>query len=199
MEFSEVVERRRMSRAFSDREIQPSTIETLLQQARRAPSAGNTAALEFLVLSGREEVALYWDTTLPADRRPAFPWPRLLDAPLLIIPWVDPGAYVKRYSQTDKAHTGLGSSESDWTVPYWFVDGGAAVMTLLHGAVDADLGALFFGLFGDEDAVRTKFGVPVGRRAVGCVAIGHPLPERKSSSVSRPRPTLDQIVHRGRW
>lgn len=188
-----------MCRAFSDREIEASTIDALLEQARRAPSAGNTAALDFLVLASREDVAIYWDTTLPAARRATFPWPRLLDAPLLIIPWVDPEAYVKRYARTDKAHTGLGSGESEWTVPYWFVDGGAAVMTLLHGAVDAELGALFFGLFGDEDAVRTKFGVPARLRALGCVAIGHPLPERKSSSVSTPRPTLDQIVHRGRW
>lgn len=199
MQYRQVVAKRRMVRSFDRRAVEPAIVDALLRDALRAPSAGNTASLEFLVLVGPEQTASYWDLTLSADRRGGFRWPGLLEAPVLVVPWVDPSAYVRRYREVDKSHTGLGARTEDWPVPYWFVDGGAAVMSLLHAAVDAELGALFFGLFDHEDAVRRHFGVPDGRRAVGALALGHPLPHRASSSARRPRPTFDEVVHRGSW
>ncbi|MEZ5244393.1 MAG: nitroreductase family protein [Acidimicrobiales bacterium] len=197
--FAEVVRRRRMTRAFLPTAVAPETIDRLLDGARRSPSAGNTAAIEFLVLDEPASVDAYWSTTLPDARRATFPWPQLLDAPVLVIPWVAPAAYVARYAEPDKARTGLGSSIDDWTVPYWFVDGGAAVMSLLLGAEAEGLGALLFGLFEHEDAVRERFAVPADRRAVGAIAIGHRAPDRPSASAGRPRPSLDAVVHRGTW
>ncbi len=188
-----------MSRSFERRPVDPGVLERLLRQALRAPSAGNTASLRFLVLEGAEQTGSYWDLTLPHDRRVDFAWPRLLDAPVLVVPWVDPDAYVSRYAEPDKVRAGLGRTVDDWPVPYWFVDGGAAVMSLLHGAVDVGLGALFFGLFDHEDAVRSRYGVPAGRRAVGVVALGHARAERPSGSARRPRAPFDEVIHRGRW
>lgn len=188
-----------MTRAFTSAPVAAPVVDELLDLARRGPAAGNTAGIEWLVLDRPEDVRAYWDTTLPADRRAAFPWPRLLDAPVLVIPWVEAGAYVARYAEEDKVATGLGRGEEAWPVPYWFVDGGAAVMTLLLGAEDRGLGALLFGLFEHEDAVRARFGVPEAWRAVGTVAIGHPARERRSSSAGRGRPALDEVVHRGSW
>jgi nitroreductase len=188
-----------MTRAFLPTPIESETLDRLLDRARRAPSAGNTASVEFLVLDTASSVATYWETTLTGERRDLFPWPRLLDAPVLVIPWVAPDAYVARYAEPDKAHTGLGRSSDDWPVPYWFVDGGAAVMALLLGAEAAGLGALLFGLFEHEDAVRERFGVPADRRAVAAVALGHRAPDRPSASSSRPRPPLDSVVHRRTW
>ncbi len=199
MEYSEVVARRRMSRSFESCPVDSEVLDGLLRQALRAPSAGNTASLRFLVLEGAEQTGSYWDVTLPPVRRVDFAWPRLLDAPVLVVPWVDPDAYVSRYAEPDKVCTGLGRTPADWPVPYWFVDGGAAVMSLLYGAVDAGLGALFFGLFGHEDAVRSRFGVPPGQRAVGTIALGHPVVERLSASARRPRLSFDEVIHRGRW
>ena len=188
-----------MTRAFTTDPVDPATVAELLDLARRGPAAGNTAGLHWLVLDDSAHTEAYWATTLPPDRRAAFPWPHLLDAPVLIIPWVDPQAYVARYREADKADTGLGAGMGDWSVPYWFVDGGAAVMTLLLGAEDRGLGALLFGLFDHEDAVRARFGVPDGWRAVGAVALGHRAEDRPSSSARRGRPTLAEVVHRGRW
>jgi nitroreductase len=188
-----------MTRNFTDAPVAAGVVDELLDEARRAPSAGNTAALEFLVLEGREQTAGYWDTTLPADRRGDFPWPGLLRAPVLIVLWTDPEAYARRYGEADKARTGLGVGPEAWPVPYWFVDGGAAAMALLLGAEARGLGALLFGLFDHEPAVAARFGVPSGRRAVATVAVGHPGPDRPSSSAGRGRPPLERIVHRGGW
>ena len=173
-------------------------VDGLLDLARRGPSAGKTDSLHFLVLEGAN-VARYWDTTLAVDKRATFPWPRLLEAPVLIVPWVEPGAYVRRYAEPDKERTGLGIGADAWTVPYWWVDGGAAAMTLLLGAESEGLGALLFGLFEHEDAVRAEFGVPGAMRAIGTVALGHPAPDRPSMSAGRRRPGFDEIVHRGDW
>jgi nitroreductase len=188
-----------MTRAFRSTPIDPGIVDELLDDARRAPSAGNTASVQFLVLTGSEETSVYWDTTLPAERRESFPWPDLLQAPVIIVPWVDPSAYVARYAEGDKAHAGLGETIDEWPVPYWFVDGGAAVMTLLLGAEAAGLGALFFGLFSNERAVQARFGVPEHRRAVGAVALGHAAPGRSSQSARRSRAALDDVVHRAQW
>jgi nitroreductase len=188
-----------MTRAFLPTAIESGTVDGLLDQARRSPSAGNTAAIEFLVLDEPASVAAYWQTTLTEARRDAFPWPQLLEAPVLVIPWVSPDAYVARYAEPDKARTGLGRSVDDWPVPYWFVDGGAAVMSLLLAAEAAGLGALLFGLFEHEGAVRERFAVPADRRAVGAVALGHRAPDRPSASTGRPRPPLDSVIHRAMW
>ncbi len=188
-----------MTRAFTPDPVDAAVVDAFLDLARRAPSAGNTQPFEFLVLEGTDQTARYWDTTLPPERRDTFPWPELLTAPVLVVTWVRPAAYVDRYAEPDKQRTGLGVDETAWSVPYWFVDGGAAAMILLLAAEAKGLGALLFGLFDHEDEVRREFGVPEDRRAIGAIALGHPAPDRPSASAGRSRPALEQIVHRGGW
>lgn len=198
-DFGDLIAGRRMCRSFQTRQVERATVDLLIRHAMKAPSAGNTSSLQFLVLEGHDETSRYWDVTLDLERRAGFPWPGLLDAPVIMVPWVEPGAYVRRYGEDDKVSTGLGESADRWPVPYWFVDGGAAVMSVLLGAADAGLGSLFFGLFEHEAAVRQEFGVPECYRAVGAIALGHPLPSRPSSSAGRKKPGFDTVVHRGRW
>ena len=149
------------------------------------------------MLDTPEAVAGYWDLTLPAERRPGFAWPGLLVAPVLVVVLVDPGAYVARYAEPDKAATGLGRGAGEWTVPYWWVDAGAAIQDLLLGVVDAGLGACLFGLFRHEEAVLGAHGVPDGWRAAGTVALGHPPtdadPARPGPSAGRRRPPLSVV------
>jgi nitroreductase len=187
-----------MVRAFEPRAVRPEIVDRLVDLARRAPSAGNTQPWAFVVLEG-EQTARLWDVSLSAERRASFRWQGLLDAPVVIVPLVSPGAYVARYAQPDKASTGLGASADAWAVPYWWVDGGMAVQTLLLGAVDAGLGALFFGLFEHEREVLDQLGVPAGWRAPGAVALGWPAPDEPGQSVHRPRPDLTEILHRCVW
>lgn len=170
----------------------------VLAAARRAPSAGNTWGLGLVVVREPER---YWDITLPAGpRRDAFRWPGLLRAPVLVVPVVEPGAYVRRYSEPDKASSGLGSREDAWSVPYWWVDGGAAVMSLLLAATAEGLGSLLFGQFGHEAAVAELLGIPEGHFALGTIALGRPRAGSKPSrSALRGRPDLDGFLHDERW
>lgn len=199
MELSDALARRRMVRNYTDDPVDPVVLTRVLDAARRAPAAGNTQALDLLVLEGSERTGAYWDVTLPAERRATFRWPGLLRAPVLVIPCVAPGAYVERYAEADKARTGLGASADGWAVPYWYVDGGAAVMAMLLAAVDEGLGALLFGQFTHEPAVRAAFAIPDDVAVLGTVALGHPAPDEPGRSAARPRRPLDEVVHRGAW
>ncbi|CAB4757756.1 MAG: hypothetical protein F2694_10205 [Actinobacteria bacterium] len=199
-EFERVLASRRMCRDYTEQEIEPALLQRVLLAAFRGPTAGNTAALDLLVLS-QHQVAAYWDLTLSEEKRERFPWPGLLKAPTLVIPLVRPAAYQERYQRPDKAHTGLGDSLEAWQIPYWFVDGGAGLMGLLLAAEAAGLGALLFGQFEHEQAVSAAFGVPEHCRALGTVALGWPTATGRAPSASAAggRPDPDSLIHRNRW
>jgi nitroreductase len=198
MDFSDVVRRRRMVRAFRPEPLEPSIIAKVLMPATRGPSAGHAQGVSLIVLHDGRQLA-YWDTTLPPDKRAQFPWPGLLDAPVLVVVAVDPDAYVERYGEADKLASGLGAQADAWPQPMWFVDGGMAVLAILYAATDAGLGACFFGVFDHEAALRDALGVPERIRLVGTIALGVPDSARDRPSRSADRPRRDDVVRFGSW
>jgi nitroreductase len=74
-------------------------------------------------------------------------------------------------------------------------------MLILLSAIDAGLGALFFGLnHADESALLRAFGVPAGFEPVGAIALGHPAADdRPSASLRRGHRPPAEMIHRGRW
>ena len=199
MQLDQVLRRRRMTRAFRPDPVPAGTAERVVAAALRAPSAGNTDGWAFVALEGPEQTARYWDVSLPAPRRPDFPWPGLLDAPLLVVCLCRPEAWPERYAEPDKAGTGLGTGTGAWDVPFWWVDTGFAAMLAQLAAIDAGLGVCFFGLFEHERAVLGALGVPEGWRAAGTLAVGWPSEDRPSASASRARAGVDGARHRGAW
>lgn len=206
-DFVDVVRRRRMTRAFDTRPVDPETLTQIVDLASRAPSAGKAQGWHLVVLTGTD-TARFWDITLPAMRRGAFKWQRLLDAPLIALPFADPKAYTDRYSEPDKAATGLGGRTDAWPAPYWTIDASMAVMTMLLAAEDHGLGALFFGVFKGERELRQELGVPTGLELLGALAIGYPAEPSgavptpalaKGRSTGRPRRSPSEIIHPGRW
>lgn len=192
-----MVRRRRMVRSFEETPLPDEVVFRVVDAGRRAPSAGNTWAVHFLVLRGREECDAYWECTLSEQGRRRLRWPGLLRAPALVVVWVDPAEYGRRYRLPDKLRAG---GPEHWRVPFWFVDAGMAVENMLLAAVDEGVGALFCSVFGGEMALRERFGVPDSMRAVGTVVLGRPSgDDRPSLSQRRGRPPLDQVAHTGRW
>ena len=197
MEFQDVVRRRKMVRSFEDRPVPHLLVERMLANAQRAPSAGFSQGWAFLVLEGREETARFWDACWPVDGRADWKWPDLFNAPVLIFPLADKGHYLRRYAEPDKGHVDL--DETRWRVPFWDVDTGMAALLVLLTAVDAGLGALFFGIT-RVDEFRLALGVPPEMSPVGAIAVGYPLAgDRPSPSLARGHRPAGEIVHRGRW
>jgi nitroreductase len=205
VEFSEVIRRRRMIRAFTDEPLPPGTAERLLRAAHRAPSAGFTQGYSFLVLQGKEQAAPLWeivyeDSVSPGATRDANPSDVavLSRAPLVIVPLASKDAYLDRYSRPGKGWTDR--DESRWPIPYWYIDTGFTALLILLAVVDAGLGAVFFSI-ADMTGFRARFGVPAQWTPIGAIAVGHPDPGADPVPPARPdeRKPLDELVHHGRW
>ncbi len=199
MELTEAVQRRRMLRSFSSRPLQPGVLDRLLALALRAPSAGHTQGREYVVLEGSEQTAHYWESTTDVEwRSSSRRFEGMSRAPVVILTFADPEAYAGRYREPDKVRPD--GRDVEWEVPFWFVDAGFAVMTLLLGAADAGVGAAFLGNFRGEEALRATLGVPERLRWLGAVLLGHASgTDPRTSSSARPRRTLEDSVHRGGW
>ena len=200
MDLQTALRTRRMIRAFQDRPVDDHLLIQLLDLARRAPSAGHTAATEFVVLTGSGR-SVYWDITLPSERRSGFTFSSLPDAGALVLVLTRPDAYPERYSEADKSSTGLGAGTDAWPVPFWWIDAGAVIQNLLLLVHAEGLGALLFGAFDHERPVLEELGVPPDRRLAGVVAVGHPAEDLgpQGRSARRKRPGIDAIIHRQRW
>jgi nitroreductase len=188
-----------MIRAFTREAVSTQVVDSLIETALRAPSAGNSQGTHFIVLTGND-VEAFWNDTLPLEKRETFRWKQLLDAPVILIPCADPQAYIDRYSEPDKLSTGLGEGIDAWPTPYWTIDGSFAVMTLLLAAHDAGLGALFFAVFNGEQELRSRIGVPCDVHILGAIALGYAAPTQDvGRSAQRRRKSAEEIIHRSTW
>ncbi|MBA3367250.1 MAG: nitroreductase family protein [Geodermatophilaceae bacterium] len=201
MEFTEVVRRRRMVRAYDPtRPVPPEVRDRILGNALHAPSAGFSQGWGFLVLEAAGDRELFWSVTTEADEaEEADSWlSGMSAAPLLIVCFSHKDAYLDRYAEPDKGWADR--AESHWPVPYWDIDTGMAALLMLQTAVDEELGACFFGVPPEHiPGLRTVFGVPDGFAPIGVVSIGYRMPDQKSPSLRRGRRGADEVVHHGRW
>ena len=196
MEFQDVVRHRRMVRSYDpSRPVPPDLIDRIVRNGLRAPSAGFSQGWGFLMLDNPADVARFRDAVRPGEH-PEEWFAANVDAPLLIIPHSNKDAYLDRYAMPDKGFADR--SDAWWPAPYWDIDTGFASLLMLLTAVDAGLGACFFGIPVDRiNAFRETFGVPAHFTPIGAISIGYSdEPPRDLSS--RRKPTAE-TVHRGRW
>ena len=199
MEFQTVVHRRRMVRRYDpDRPVPDEVLARCLDNAVRAPSAGFSQGWDFVVLREVGERDAFWTATTP-EGADDDPWlSGIRTAPALILCCSHKDAYLERYAAPDKGWTDR--DEARWPVPYWDIDTGMASLLILLTAVDAGLGGLFFGVPPERhDAVHDAFAIPPGRRIIGVVALGYPLPGPKSPSLRRHLRTGAEVTHWGRF
>jgi len=199
MEFSEIVRRRRMVRAYDPARPVPTDVrDRLLANALHAPSAGFSQGWGFLVLESSADRGLFWSlTTEPGEAGDSW-LTGMAAAPLLVICFSHKDAYLDRYAEPDKGWTDR--DETRWPVPYWDIDTGMAALLMLQTAVDEDLGACFFGVPPDYiPAVCTAFDVPEGFHPIGVVSVGYRMADAPSPSLRRGRRGMAEVVHHGRW
>jgi len=197
-----------MVRAFRDEAVDRDVLYHMVDLAARSPSAGKTQGWSLVVLEG-SATEKFWSATMSSETRAEFRWKHLFAAPVILLSFADPQAYLERYSENDKVKTSLGESLDAWPVPFWTVDASFATMTLLLAAHDAGLGALFFGVFRGETELRRALGVPNHLQLLGAIALGYERTPTSSenndaafsrgASAARKRATAQEIVHFGTW
>jgi nitroreductase len=191
MEFQEVVRRRRMVRTFTGEPVSPESLDRILGNAVRGPSAGFSQGQSFLVLAEPADREKFWAIAAAAVAA------SVQTAPLVIVPMSCKRVYLERYAQPDKGWTDM--DEARWPVPFWHIDTGMAGLLILQTAVDEELGAVYFGIVPEAVApFRAAFGVPDDQEPIGAIAIGHDAEAEKRDLRSRRR-NLADVVHHGRW
>jgi nitroreductase len=202
VELRKALGRRSMCRDFEGDPVDPTILEGILLGALSGPTAGNTQGTSWVVLEGAAQTAAYWHATTDDDWRVRNPdWFRGLErAPVVLLAYASPSAYVARYAEPDKSDAALGAGPEGWPVPYWFGDAAFGVMAVLLQAVDAGLGACVLGNFRGEQALAGALGVPEEWRLFCAVVLGRPAGgQRKSRSLDRPTTQITDRIHRGGW
>jgi nitroreductase len=198
MEFQEVVRRRRMVRRFTGEPVPEASVQRLLRNAVRGPSAGFSQGQDFLVLRGAE-LAKFWPV-IGEDQDAS-----VTTAPLVIVPFASKDAYLDRYAKPDKGWTDR--DEARWPVPFWYIDTGMAALLILQTAVDEGLGALYFGIVpAAVPPFLAAFGVPAGYDPIGAIAIGYAGETGKAASADPvssahrvPRRSPSDVIHYAHW
>src|SRR5579862_1072252 len=154
-----------MVRRFSDEPVSTESLDRILANAVRGPSAGFSQGQAFLVLTG-DDLKRFWPVAGAAAS------PSVTAAPLVIVPMSSKRVYLDRYALPDKGWTDR--DESRWPVPFWHIDTGMAALLILQTAVDEGLGAVYFGIVPPAvTPFRDAFGVPADYEPIGAIAIGY--------------------------
>ncbi|MFT4287712.1 nitroreductase family protein [Nocardioides sp.] len=199
MEFSEVVRRRRMVRAYAADPVDPAIVDKAIRNAVRAPSAGFSQGWAFLVLDTPADVARFWRAAAEDVNSPDRWLAGMMSAPVVIIPCSSKAAYLDRYAEPDKGWTDR--DEARWPKPFWDLDTAMASLLILLTAVDEGLGACFIGVPpAREAAVHAEFAIPADWDPVGVITLGHPAAGgAQGSPARRPRRPLEDVLHRSSW
>jgi len=162
---------RRSIRKFAEGAVTDAQVELLLKAAMAAPSAGNRQPWHFIVVRDEETRRKIVES---------HPHARMaLEAPVVIIPCGQPDL-----SFEDRP-------------AFWIQDVSAATENLLMAAVALGLGAVWCGIYPNEERVveaRAILGIPEGVIPLCYVPVGVP------GETKEPRTQYDEErVHRGRW
>jgi len=180
-----------MVRRFSGEPVSPESLDRILANAVRGPSAGFSQGQAFLVLTGEEDLKRFWEVAGDAAAS------SVTAAPLVIVPMSAKQVYLDRYALPDKGWTDR--DETRWPVPFWHIDTGMAALLILMTVVDEGLAALYFGIVPEDVArFREAFGVPDDLEPIGAIAIGHSAEAALRDLRARRRPAPD-VIHYGRW
>lgn len=196
MEFEQVVRKRRMVRHFTDETVDRETLERIIELARYAPSAGFTQGQSFVIVTDpgvKAQIAVLCSEESYVERG-WHPW--ISEAPVHIIPCTSEDAYHKRYQEADKIDDE--GNEIVWPVPFWFMDSGASIQTLLLAVVNEGLSAAFAGVW-DLGALRELLGIPAEVTPMGVIPVGHGAPDVPSPSLKRGRKPASEWAHWERW
>jgi nitroreductase len=191
MDFQEVVRRRRMVRTFTEAPVPKESLERILGNAVRGPSAGFSQGQSFLLLTEPADRERFWAIAGAAVNSSA------QTAPAVIVPMSCKRVYLDRYAQPDKGWTDR--DEARWPVPFWHIDTGMAALLILQTVVDEGLGAIYFGIVPEAvQPFRDAFGVPDDQEPIGAIAIGYDAETQKRDLRSKRR-SVEDVLHYGRW
>jgi nitroreductase len=190
MEHRSVVAARRMVRRYLPDPVDPAALARIARAALQGPRAGQAEGISVVVVTDQEERAALAGLARETEWAAKGHAPWLSPAPAHLVLCVDPAAYRRRYAESDKDPSAL-------AVPWWWVDGGAALALMLLAAVDEGLAAGFLGAHA-LPGLAAALGLPPGVEPLGVITVGHPHPD-EAPARRRPRPGEATLLHHDVW
>lgn len=171
--FDEVITSRRSVRSYdATKSISEAEVRTLLTAAQESPSWANVEPTKYYVVMSEEKRAALLEQ-LGGNKR------SVAGAPVLIISTFEKG---KSGFHQGKQLSGIGESWGAY-------DNGLSNAFLILQARAMGFDTLIMGV-GENDAIRSEFGIPENEAMMAVIALGY-----RSSEPSRPkRRPLDEIV-----
>jgi nitroreductase len=170
MDISEAIHNRRSIRKYKNQTLPEGTVETLIDAASHAPSAGNVQPWEFVVVKHQKNKKDLSEA--------AYGQKDLAEAAVVIVVCAD----LKRGSEIYGAR---GSSM------YCFQDTAAAVQNVLLTACSLGLGSCWVGAF-KEDEVKKIINAPEKTKPVAMIPVGY----SDETPAARNRRPLAEIMHK---
>lgn len=168
MELATCIKSARATRAFSNETVDQTTIEELIDYARRAGSGHNRQPWTFIALTDRDRIdtlASFGNYTTP-----------LTDAPVGIVLAVDKGDSSRRNEHN-------------------IFDCGRAAQNLFLGAVELGLGTVPQGISDREQAAKF-LELPDSKRVLMAIAVGYPADTPAATIEGVPK--YEELHHPGR-
>jgi len=184
MDTLEAIRTRSSTRIFSSRQVEPETLRTVLDAARRAPSWANMQCWRFVVVTDQ---ALKLAISKLSHVDPFFAergyktnpsQQALADAPLVIVACGVPNLSGDMRGQQ-----------------YYMTDVGIAAENIMLAAHNEGLGSVFVSVF-DEKALADLLGIPPYIGIVGMIPLGYPKNEQAGTL---PRKALNELVYWEKW
>jgi nitroreductase len=180
----DVLRKRWSPRAFADRPVEPTKLQSLLEAARWAPSCFNEQPWSFIVATKDNPPEYERLLACLVEKNQA--WAK--SAPVLMI-----SVAAKSFAQTGKPNR------------HWFHDVGLAVSDLVTQATVLDLFVHQMAGF-SPDKARHTYNIPDSHEAVAAIAIGYlgdpnSLPDdlRDRELKEQTRKSLKDFVFTGKW
>jgi FMN reductase [NAD(P)H] len=201
VEFRDILQRRRIVRAYEPDPIPRETIERIVATVRRAPSVGFSQGQRLVVVTDAAVRSAIAEAVGEASLVEEGYAPWISGAPALVVLCTREQDYHDRYRRADKLVEG---EEIEWPVPFWWVDAGKAAMLVLLAAIDEGLAGGVFGIDGEAiEKVRRLLRLPDDVEIVEVLTIGYPAEDtasgRLSSRGTYPRKPLEKIIRWERW
>jgi nitroreductase len=192
VELREILQRRRMHRAFLPDPLPDAQVERVASVIRHAPSGGFSQGGSIVVVTDQERRRAIAERFEMAGTY-------VEDAPVHMVISANEALYHARYNEPDKLAV-TGGVEVTWPVPYWFVDAGALMMLVLAAAIDEGLASAFIGHPDQKAIFDDLLGLPEEVVPIGLALIGKAGDAPDSGSRLRERRRRrDDLIHRGRW
>ncbi len=173
MDLREAISSRRSIRSFSGEQVDRPTIDRILQDANRAPSAGNLQARDFIVVTSKGVKKKIAEAALNQDF--------IAEAPVVVVVCAN-----KERSRAKYRRRGANL--------YSILDAALAAQNLMLSCTNEGLGSCYVGAFNEKN-VRKILAFPNSAVPVGIIPIGHP----DENPIPTDRLPIERIVHREEW